>query len=277
MSAEKKSVDLGKLERAAYLRARGVDPTSPMQLDMWAGDMRAVPNDYARSGLFNARRRGVERSYMQSAVLYHLNKAVTITYTGMELRADDDQLVWYQVIHYARELPLGSPVQFSTRQLLGDLGWPTGGAYYKKVHECIERLKATAVTLSNLQLKRGVGISLINRFEFDRTSASGSTSAMYTVWIDPELMVLYAGQNYTKVIWEGYRKLSSVARKLYDYIASHKTPHPLPLDKFKLMCSSQSKSPSKWAQQVRKACEELQTADLVKSVWVDKARIVIER
>ena len=52
------SEKMAQMERNAYLRARGVDPSLPMQLDIWPNDMRAIPNDYARSALFMVRGRG---------------------------------------------------------------------------------------------------------------------------------------------------------------------------------------------------------------------------
>ena len=270
------SEKMAQMERNAYLRARGVDPSLPMQLDIWPNDMRAIPNDYARSALFMVRGRGQERATMQGAVLFHVDKAVTVTYTGIELRAEDDQLVWQQIIHYARELPLGEPVTFSTGQILADIGWKNNGAYYQKVRDCIERLKANSVRVSNVRLGRGVGVSLIARYEFDKETASGSSGALYTVWIDPDLMVFFAGQNYTRVAWVGYRELSPVARRLHDYIASHKAPYPLPLQTFHLMCGSRCSSERKWTQMVKKACLEVQGAGLVKSAWVDSGRVVIE-
>lgn len=268
---------MARMERNAYLRSRGVDPALPMQLDIWPNDMRAIPNDFSRSATFVVRNRREERATLQGVPVFHTDKNVTVTFTGIELRVEDDILVWQQIMHYAREVALGEPFSFTTRQILGDLGWPVNGAYYRRIRECIERLKANSVRISNPRLGRGVGVSLIARYEFNGEKASGSSSANYTVWVDPELMVLYAGQNYTRVVWESYRSLSPVTRRLYDYIASHKVPYPLPLRTFHSMCGSLCQSERKWTQMVKKACEELQAAKLVKSVWVDKGRVLIER
>ena len=64
----------------------------------WPDSMRAIPNDYARSALFTVKNKRQPRESYQRKEIYHVNKDVRITYTGLELRADDDELVWQQVL-----------------------------------------------------------------------------------------------------------------------------------------------------------------------------------
>ncbi len=55
--------------------------------------MRALPDDYARSALFTVKNKRQPRSTAEEEI-YHINKDIRITYAGLELRADDDELVW---------------------------------------------------------------------------------------------------------------------------------------------------------------------------------------
>lgn len=268
---------LATIERQAYLRQRGVDPTKPMQLPIWDEDLRGIPNDFGRSSMFVVRNKREKRSVMQAAPLFHTDSGVRITYTGIELRADDDLKVWQQLTHYGRMVPLGEPVVFTMRQFLSDLKWPMNGGYYRAVRECIGRLKATAVNISHARLGRGVGVSLITRYEYDGENAAGGRAGLYRVWLDKDLMVLYAGDNYTLIPSLVNHDLSPVARRLYDYIGSHKKPYPLALDSFHKLCGSSCKDTYKWAQIVKRACLEVQNAGLVKSVFVAHGRIVTER
>ena len=89
------------------------------------------------------------------------------------------------------------------------------------------------------------------------------------VEIDAEIVVLFAGDHYTKFVWEKYRKLSPTARRMFDYFATHKEPYPLKLETFRLMCGSDSTRPKKWREQVGEACDELRENGLVESAWVN--------
>lgn len=266
---------LARVELESYLRSRGIDPAGPMQLEIWGEDWRTNPNDYGRSALFTVRNKRMPRAVLQNVEVFHLDRSVSMTYTGIELRADDDLVVWEQIIHYARLVKLGDPVNFNLHQLLVDLDWGRSRHYYRKARECISRLKANEVRLVNTRIGRGVGLSLIDKYAFEGDDENSGTR--YTVWIHPHIMALYAGQNYTYIPWLQYRKLSPVARRLFDYVGSHKQPYPLSLEAFRQMCGSECQAAYKWAQTAKGACTELQEAGLVKSAWVDKGRVVVER
>ena len=265
---------LGNLQKDAYLRSRGIDPKGALQLDFWPNDVRGIPNDVARSGLFTVRNKREPRAALQGAPIFHIEKAVRITYTGIELRADDDELLWQQVVHYAREYPLGEPVEFNLHQLLKDLGWSINARNYDRARECIDRLKASSVKVENERIGRGIGLSLIDRYAYE---GDGERGSRYKVWIHRDLIILFAGHTYTRVAWSGYRELTPVARRLYDYLASHKQPFALRVEVFHKMCNSTSKLGFSWNQVVRKACNELEVAGLVKSAWVDNGAIHFDR
>jgi hypothetical protein len=266
---------LNDMQNDAYLRSRGIDPNAPMQLGFWPDDMRVIPNDYARSALFTVRNKRIERAAMQGALLYHMDKQVRITFTGIELRADDDQLVWQQLLEYAKRFPLGEPIEFNLHQLCKDLSWSVNGRNYEKARSCISRLKANEVKVVNESKGKGIGISLIRDYEFE--GENESTGNRYRVWIDKKLMHLFAGETYTRVTWAGYRELTPIARRLFDYIASHKQPYPLMLDSFHKLCASTCVSSRKWAQMVKAACVEIVDAQLVKTAWVNDGKIYCER
>jgi len=89
----------------------------------WPDTMRALPNDYARSALFTTRNKRMPREALQGKEIFHVNKDVVITYTGVELRAEDDELVWQQILEYAKRSPLGDPISFTFYELCQDLDW----------------------------------------------------------------------------------------------------------------------------------------------------------
>ena len=239
---------------------------SLFDLAPWPDHMRALPNDFGRSAIFTVRNKKVPRAALQGQSIYHVNKDVEITYTGIELRADDDELVFAQVLEYAKRTALGEPVSFTFYELCQDLDWSINGRYYTRAEECLTRLQASAMQFSSQRIGRLESVSLIRRF---RVLDRGKRTSRCQVEIDAEIVVLFAGDHYTKFVWEKYRKLSPTARRMFDYFATHKEPYPLKLETFRLMCGSDSTRPKKWREQVGEACDELRENGLVESAWVN--------
>lgn len=241
----------------------------------WDDDMRAMPNDWLRSALFTVRNKRTPRAMMERSPIYHVNKDVAITYTGWELRAYDDELVLHQVLEYAKRIPLGQPVTFTFYEICKDLDWSINKSYYDKAEACLTRLQASAMQFSSERIGRLESISLIRRFRI--LDKGNRRTQRCQVEIDDEIVVLFAGDYYTRFVWDKYRKLSPTARRMFDYFATHKNPFPLTLDKFRLMCGSDSARPKKWREQAGSAAEELRESGLVKSAWVNNDKVYCER
>lgn len=241
----------------------------------WADEMRAIPNDLARAALFTVRNKKMPREVRQGFPIFTADKNVRITYTGIELRAEDDELVWQQVLEYAKREVLGAPVSFSFYELCTDLGWSINGRYYDKAEECLSRLQATALKFESNRIGGELdSISLISRF---RILDRGKRTSLCQIEIDPEIVVLFAGNYYTRFVWEKYRNLSPIARRMFDYFASHKEPRPLPVETFRLMCGSDSTRPKKWREQSGSAGDELSGSGLINKTWITNGLIYCDR
>ena len=111
-------IDIDKMQRRAFLNGKGITCSKPFQLDLIfpntvgkREDLRHIPNDYARSSLFTARNRRTPRKLMMHEKLLHYNEFVTILYSGIELRAEDDELVWMQILGYG-QCVLSNSIQY---------------------------------------------------------------------------------------------------------------------------------------------------------------------
>jgi hypothetical protein len=263
-----------KMQRNAYLHSKGIKPNSLCQLDLFESiaernDLRHIPNDYARSSLFTARNKKTPRKSLVHEKLFHYNEHVSILYTGIELRAEDDEIVWLQILNYGKAVSLGEPFEFSVKDLVRDVNWSKSGRNYDRVRECISRLKANEVlALNNKAYGKSGAISLIQKYEVINDADGRPTQ--YRVWINPNLILLFAGNTFTSHNWEVYRNLSPVARRLADYIESHKHPYPLSLERFRQMCGSIDAKTFSWRQTVRKACSEVQTAGIADNAFLAK-------
>ena len=97
------------MQRRALVKGRDKKTDDSVQLPLWPAEMRAIPNDYARSALFTVRNKKTPRAAMMSHEIFHVNQEVQISFTGIELRADDDELVWQQVLLAIHQLHAQSP------------------------------------------------------------------------------------------------------------------------------------------------------------------------
>lgn len=260
--------------QAAQLRSMGVDPSGPMQLELWSDEVREVPNDLIRCSLFTARSKVVPRASLQGATLFHTDRGITITYTGIELRAADDELVFLQLLDYCKVRPLGESLKFNLHTLCTDLDWPPNGRNYNRARECISRLKATEVKIYNSRTERGVSLSLVQEYSF---VGNGLTGTSYSLSVHPNLYLLFAGRTSTRLEWAMYRGLTPIARRLFDYIASHREPFPLPLEDLHRLCGSNCEALRKWHDMVVMACQELTQSGAVARAWVADGKIHCHR
>lgn len=110
--------------------------TSPIvfQLPLWAEALRCLPNEIAHSALFNAKNRRQPRLYLENCEIAVIGDG-RITFTGRELR-QDDETVWLQLVHLAKERPLGNLVEFTPYSLCKAIGWTIDGRSYKRLSSC---------------------------------------------------------------------------------------------------------------------------------------------
>ena len=264
------------IQRKSFLNSKGINPNDKLQLDKIfpesigkRRDLRHIPNDYARSSLFTATNKNQPRKIMMRKKLFHYNEFVSILYTGIELRAEDDEVVWMQILKYGQGIPLGDSFEFSVKDLVRDVGWAKNGRNYDRVRDCISRLRANDVLAINTKAYGKSGsICLIGNYEAVNDDDGKPTT--YRTWLDPNLIVLFAGKTFTSHTWETYRKLSPVARRLANYIESHKHPYPLNIETFQQMCGSQDSSTTSWRQTVKKACAELQEVKIAETAMLTK-------
>ncbi len=255
---------IDEARQRAYLNSKGLRPSACFQMDLLfpdtmgsRDDLRHIPNDYARSSLFTARNKREPRKTLMHQQLIHYNEHVSILYSGIELRAEDDEIIWLQILKYGEGVPLGDPFEFSIKDLVRAVGWAKNGRNYDRARECITRLKANEVlALNNKAYGKSGAISLIQNYA--AVNDADGKPTQYRVWIDRNLILLFAGNTFTSHSWEVYRDLSPVARRLADYIESHQHPYPLSAEKFRQMCGSIDSAARSWRQTVKKACAEVQ-------------------
>lgn len=233
-----------------------------VQLPLWAEALRCLPNELLRSALFNAKNRKQPRAYLKKqdiAVLFEGR----ITYQGEELR-QDDETVWLQLIHLAKEQPLGSVVEFTPYSFCKAIGWPICKGSYERLRECLDRMQATALAVYSKRLAEGVSLSMIPVFAWQ--DENKQTLKKYRVQVAPQLVELFGSDHFTRVEWEQRLALPvGVATWLHGYYASHREPFPVKLDTIKRGAGMTTESASRVRQLIESALAELVNVGFLKS------------
>jgi TrfA protein len=202
-----------------------------LHLPVWNVDLRCLPNEILRSALFNAKNRHCKREYKKAANIAVIGDA-RIIYTGEELR-QDDQAVWLQLIHLAKEQPIGQVIEFTAYSFRKALKWSNDGRSYERLRQSLIRMQATALNIYSKRLGKGVSLSMIPFFEW----VDEATEEKLTRWrvrVAPELVQLFGDVHYTRLEWEQRLALpNGLASWLYGYFATHQIPYPIRLETIK--------------------------------------------
>lgn len=198
------------------------------QLPLWPDVMRSLPNEILRSALFNARNRKNPRSMMKSEPVAVIGDG-RISYRGEELR-QDDETVWLQLVHLARQHVAGQLVEFTAYSFCKDIEWSINSKSYDRLKECLRRMQATGLDVYSKRLDRGVSLSMIPFFEYE-DSDTQKTLPRWRVRIAPELVELFGDNYFTRIEWAQRLQLpDGLATWLHGYLATHRVPHPIKIE-----------------------------------------------
>lgn len=200
---------------------------SDQQLTLWVDGVRGVPNEIVRSALFSAKNRKQARGNLKGAVVAVIGEG-QIVYTGEELR-QDDETVWLQLIHLARQNGLAMPFEFTPYGLCKSIGWPVTGQSYDRLDKCMTRLQATSLKILSKRLGEEISMSMLPGYQAKRRK--DGDGGLWTVRMHDELVFLFSERQHTRVEWQRRLLLpEGMATWLHAYYASHREPLPVKVE-----------------------------------------------
>lgn len=263
-------INEGIESRRLARRAQDLARADNAQLPLWPEAVRGLPNPLARSALFTVANRVKPRADFKNRAIASIN-GVRITYRGEELRQDDED-VFLQILHIGRRHPLGEAVQFTAHAILSALGWGRSVRDYHRLKECLSRLNASALTVATEDEGRGFSGSLVRKFAW--RNDDGSPSPSWRVWLEPELVRLFAHDMYTQLYWDQRLRLSSpLAKWLHTYYYTHATPFPHKVDTLKHLCGSSART-SMFRRTLREALNHLKRIGFLRDWRIDSSDTV---
>lgn len=232
-------------------------------------DKRIIPNDLIRSSLFTVSNHNMAREFIKERNLYTFG-ATRITYTGEELRQDDED-VWLQIIyHFSRRE--GDCIEFMPYSLLRELSWPARTQYCEKLKSCITRMSATNLTIVNEEVQAGLSLSLVRKFMWKQEN--GRKLKLWRIWLEPEIIKLFEGMKYSKIIWEQRKTLNPLAKWLHAYYSSHADPYPVKVTTLREACGSKMQTEKHFKLALRRALQSLVSSGFLKEYWIDMKNLV---
>jgi hypothetical protein len=231
----------------------------PEPLPDWRDEVRGIANDVLRSALFNAKNLRAPRRYMKNEPIAVVYDTAKITYTGEELR-QNDELVWLQLIHLARNRMLTGVIEFSPYSVANAIKRtkPNANAgHICRLLDSLRRLQATALCIHSKRLGRSISFSMIPKFEW-QDEVTGERLSRWRVYLAPELVELFGGTHYARINWEQRLALPvGLATWMHGYLATHRVPYRLSLSELKKGSGCTTKSKARFRQLVSAALSEL--------------------
>jgi hypothetical protein len=168
---------------------------SDKQLTLWVDAVRGAPNEIVRSALFTAKNRKQVREDLKQAVVAVIGEG-QITYTGEELR-QDDETVWLQLIHLARENGLSTAFEFTPYSFCKAINWPINGQSFDRLDKCMTRLQATSLKIASKRLGDEVSLSMLPGYTAKRRK-NGGDGGLWRIRMHDELVFLFSEFQYTR-------------------------------------------------------------------------------
>ncbi|WP_322405696.1 plasmid replication initiator TrfA [Massilia luteola] len=250
-----------------------------VQLPLWGDEVRCMPNEILRSALFNAKNRNQPRRYFENEEIAVIGRSTRITYTGKELRQSDES-VWLQLVHLARLVPLGCPIEFTAYSMVQSLRQARSKPnpqHVVRLLDSLRRMQASSLSVYSKRLRRGVGLSMIPKFEW-QDEATGSRLPMWRAWVAPEMVELFGDVHFTQLQWNQRLALpSGLATWMHGYLASHRDPLPIKLSTLYRGAGCTTDTPRKFKQLMATALGELKQVGFLSSFEIRGELVRVNR
>lgn len=250
---------LSSMEKAVSKR----EASKVYQFPLWAEPQRGLPNDFARSALFSARK-GAGNEFLRDQQIF-AQSGISITYTGARLTQDHLD-VFEGIMHLARAMPEGSAVRFTERGLLKLIGRATGGKDHKRLLLTLTDLTATSITI-----KRGDGRVYWGSL-LPEGAAIPEENGKYVVILNRQLIKLFE-RGFTLVEIEQRRALarSPLAKHLQCWLSSHEKPYPVTVQYLHDVTDSGTRHLWKFRQSLKAALDRLVEVGVLQNWRIDDA------
>lgn len=277
--AEEERTASEQRDLAAQSEAVSLQLPLSLRFDLLDQERYALPNSFARGGLFAAVKDGNKRVMMREEPIHSLS-SYEILYTGDQLNQSDLDVLM-ALITQSRQQPLGDVVTFTAYSILRRMGWNVNAEGYSRLRESLLRLQRAQVQVKQLRKgKRPISYtgSFINNFleaderAIDRSGDHQVSKSHWTLRIDAGLSCLFGDEDVTLGLWYLRTKLdgrSPLAQYLMTFFMTHREPLPLSVGKIKELSGSKEKNESNFIYRLENALRKLVQIGFLKSYAIE--------
>jgi hypothetical protein len=263
-------MDLAERALSAGARREPISQAAATQIPFWPANVRGMPNVLLRCAIFNANNPNATRVQMKKEKLASLEN-FEIIFSGEDLRQDESNLL-EELLHLARDTVLSERIEVSGYALLKRLGSGTSKKDYAKLVTMLERLQSGQITLKFGSGRKGFTGSLVRKFLW-RDGAENSTTGKtkWIIYLEPEIIQLFSGDDYTRLGVELRQTLKlELSKWLYNYYHTHAQPFPHSVATIHRLCGSQAKQLFHFRANLRKALGELKAIGFLSEWRIDE-------
>jgi hypothetical protein len=201
------------------------------QLVLWNEQERGVPNELVRCAIFSA------KNHRSPRELYSTRAPLTVAvigggkviFFGEELR-QDDETVWMQLIHLAKE-SRSDTVKFTPNSFLKSISWDSSQKSYKRLLDTIRRLASCNIELYSNRFKKGISAKLIAHYEYNDNTDEKRNNEPWVVQVfskdDKNDLLFLFDKLYSRLEWRQRLALpSGLATWLHSFYSTHRDPYP---------------------------------------------------
>jgi len=256
------------VRRAEETRRRGLQgadllqPKPRARLPSWPEEVRAAPNELLRTALWNVRNTHHGRGFLSGELLPGTDRTIRVVQNGPELRQGDFRN-FLQVLHLARGRELGGWIDFIPNRLIQNTRVTrskANGNHKNRLFESLTRLRETEITVRIKRLPTDVTLPLLADFD-PQIGADDRQSSSWRIALDPQMALLFGERSFTYLGWRQHLQLpTGLSSWLHGYLASHAEPGPIKISTLQRASGSLTAAPSKFAQLIRAALEDLRKA-----------------
>lgn len=225
------------------------------------------PRVFAASALFTTRNNNQPRELIKGKKIATAPGVGTLEYRGEELRYNDLE-VWQVIIELGRTNQIqksNHTLRTNVYQVLKLMEWNTSGREYKQLRDCLERLKATALSAVSESGNAIHSVSLIARFTILSTSE-------LEIVLDPEIYKLFQA-DLALLSFKDLKNMPALTRKVYEILKAEPS-QDLSVTNYMELSGNNYKHARQFKPRLINALKQLQAGGYIEKWSISKVNIV---
>jgi hypothetical protein len=220
------------------------------------------------SGLFTAASKNSKRKSLEETDVPVLpGSGYRLIYTGIELRVNDDEDVWINIVYYASKQSIHNKnfkIETKTSEFLRTMGWGSAGSDYAKLRSSLNRLKSASLSIID---KDGNLCSLPNFIRNFAVSRKGQLSKTAIV-LEPDIYHLYTEALTCEIDFQTRQDLTTFERKVYSLLIGR--INELSLENITLLCGVSPNHPRQFKAKLITCLNKLQELNIIEGYKISR-------